>query len=65
MKLFRYLLRALSLMSLLVVCYWLGNITYPYILMTFGPGTNAAIGVLAIAYVPLMILYLLDQREDD
>lgn len=64
MKLFRYLLRALSLMSLLVVCYWLGNITYPYILMTFGPGVNAVTGALAVAYVPLMILYFMDKEDD-
>ena len=62
MRLLRYLVRALSLMILLVVCHWLGNITYPYLLMNFGTGVG---GALAIAYVPLMILYLMDQKEDD
>ena len=63
MKLFRYLVKSLSLMVLLVVCYWLGNITYPYLLMTFGTGVSASVGALAIAYVPLMVLYLF--KEDD
>lgn len=63
MKLFRYLVKSVSLMLLLVVCYWLGNITYPYLLMTFGTGISAAAGALAIAYVPLVLLYLF--REDD
>lgn len=65
MKLLKFIIRAFSLMTLLVVCYWLGNLTYPYLLMTFGHGANTAIGALAIAYVPLMILYLMDQKEDD
>ena len=63
MKMFRYLVKSVSLMILLVVCYWLGNVTYPYLLMIFGPGVGAASGALAIAYVPLVLLYLF--KEDD
>ena len=63
MKLFRYLVKSVSLMVLLVVCHWLGNITYPYLLMTFGTGVSAAIGALVIAYVPLLALYLFKEDE--
>ena len=64
MRLLKYLIRALSLMVLFVVCYWLGNLTYPYLLMTFGPGVSAATGALGVAYVPLMILYFMDKEDD-